>query len=158
MELQYQVDDLTSQVEGWKASLEGLTSEADEWKNVLQNLQHEIQDDNSKDSSEILSTSFDRHDELSKEIAKLEEKMLAMDEDHRQQSSMHKSIIDGLETKCNMLSEENSEALSYISSLEDSKARLHNKIDLLKKECDVQRRRLSELEPIFDMMKQQKSI
>lgn len=158
MELQFQVDDLTSQVEGWKASLQGLASEADGWKNVLQNLKHDIQDDDSKDSSEILSTSFDRYDELSKEIAKLEEKILDMDEDHRQQSSMHKSIADGLEAKCNMLSDENTEAHSYISSLEESKARLQNKIDFLKKECDVQRRRLSELEPIFDIMKQQKSV
>lgn len=158
MELQFQVDDLTSQVEGWKASLQGLASEADGWKNVLQNLKHDIQDDDSKDSSEILSTSFDRHDELSKEIAKLEEKILDLDENHRQQSSMHKSIADGLEAKCNMLSDENSEAQSYISSLEESKARLQSKINFLKKECDVQRRRLSELEPIFDIMKQQKSV
>jgi chromosome segregation ATPase len=159
MELQFQVDDLASQVEGWKASLQGLTSEADVWKNELQNLKHDIQEDgDTNDTSDILSTSSDRHDELSNEIAKLEEKMLVMNEDHRQQSSMHKSIVDGLEAKCNMLSEENTEAQSYISSLEDSKSRLESKIGSLKNECDVQCRRLSELESIFDIMKQQKSV
>jgi chromosome segregation ATPase len=71
---------------------------------------------------------------------------------------MHKSIVDGLEARCNMLSEENVEAQSYISSLEDSKVRLQSKIDLLKKDCDVQRRRLSELESVFRIMKQQKSV
>jgi len=158
MELQFQVDDLASQVEGWKASLQGLTNEADGWKNVLESLKHDIQDDDFNDTSEILSTSSDRHDELSKEISKLEEKVLIMDEDHRQQSSMHKSIVDGLEAKCNMLSEENTEAQSYITSLEDSKTRLQSKLDVLKKDCDVQCRRLSELESVFDIMKQQKSV
>jgi len=158
MGLQFQVDDLASQVEGWKASLQGLTSEADGWKNELQHLKYDIQDGDANDTSEILSTSCDRHDELSMEIAKLEEKMLVMDEEHRQQSSMHKSIVDGLEAKYNMLSEENAEAQSYISSLEGSKVRLESKIDFLKNECDVQCRRLSELDSIFDIMKQQKSV
>ena len=159
MELQFQVDDLSSQVEGWRASLEGLTNEADGWKTALQDLKHDFQDDEfPNDTSEILSTSSDRHDELSREIARLEEKMLVTDEDQRQQSSMHKSIIDGLEARCNMLSEENTEAQSYIYSLEDSKVRLQSKIDLLKKDCDVQCRRLSELESVFNIMKQQKSV
>jgi len=161
MDLQFQVDDLASQVDGWRASLEGLTGEAGGWKAALHDLKHDFQDDEfPNDTSEILSTSTssDRHDELSKEIARLEEKMLLMDEDHRQQSSMHKSIVDGLEARCDMLSEENAEAQSYISSLEDTKVRLQGKIDLLKKDCDVQRRRLSELESVFNIMKQQKSV
>ena len=159
MELQFHVDDLQSQVEGWKASLEGLTSEADGWKVTLQNMNKDFEDGGSpNDTSVILSTSFDRNEELSSEIARLEEKMLAMDEEQRLQSSMHKSIVDGLEYRINVLSDESSEAQSYISSLEDSKARLQGKIDMLKKDCDVQCRRLTELESVLDIMKQQKSV
>jgi chromosome segregation ATPase len=159
MELQFEVDDLASQVEGWRESLEGLTSEADGWKVVLQELKHDIKSDEAPiDGMLNSSMSSDRHEELSNEIAMLEEKMLAMDKEHQQQSSMHKSIVDGLEARCEMLSEEHTEALGYISSLEDSKVRLQNKIDQLKKECDVHRRRLSELESVLSIMKQQKSI
>lgn len=159
MKLQFEVDDLASQAEGWRESLEGLTSEADGWKVVLQELKHDIKGDEAPiDGMLNSSISSGRHEELANEIAILEEKMLAMDTEHQQQSSMHKSIVDGLEARCEMLSEEHTEAQGYISSLEDSKVRLQNKIDQLKKECNVHRRRLSELESVLNIMKQQKSI
>jgi chromosome segregation ATPase len=158
MELQFQVDDLASQADGWRASLEALTSEADGWKATLQDLKHGINDDEVPTDTEILSLSSDLRDELSKEIVRLEEKILVMDKDQRQQCSMHKSIVDGLEARCDALSQENTEAQGYISSLEDSKVRLQVKINSLRNDCDVQRRRLSELESVFIVMKQQKSV
>ena len=151
MELQYKIDDLSSRIDGWKASFEGHIT--DVGSNVS----------SPEDVAIVLAASTERQDKLSSEVARLEEKILRMTEDQRQQSKMHKAIAEGLEIQCEMLSDENAdmcdevrEKCDYISALEEAKKRSAVNLDLLKKECEEKCRRLCDLEKSSVILRKQK--
>ena len=117
--LQYQIDDLSSRADGWKASFEGIVSD------VGNNIS------SPEDVAVILTASTEQQDTLSSEIAKLEEKILHINEDQRQLSSIHQAIVDGLESQCDIVSEENAnicdklrEKHDYICTLEEAEEQL----------------------------------
>lgn len=93
----------------------------------------------------------------------LEEKCLHIVEELRQQASMHKAIVNGLESECLMLSEEFAfahdelkEKETYVIILEEAKLRLEAKVDMLKKDKEDLHRRLSDLQKSCNILRQQK--
>lgn len=151
MQLQYKIDDISAKADGWRASFEGLVTDAGS-------------DVSSPDDvADILVASTERQDTLSAEIAKLEEQRLHTNEDFRQQTSMYKAIMEGLETQCEMLSEENAdicdelkEKEDYIVTLEETKGRLEFNVDMHKKECEDAGRKFSDLQKSCKILRQQK--
>ncbi|KAL9189787.1 hypothetical protein ACHAXT_009462 [Thalassiosira profunda] len=125
----------------WKASFEGLLTDAG--------------DDVSSpdDVASLLAASADRQSALSSEIAQLQEQVLRITEEHRQQSAMQQAIIDGLESQCDNLSEENAnihdeltEKRDSICTLEEATKRLQTSLDTLKSECEEKCHQLSNLQ------------
>lgn len=134
MELQFKIDDLSSR--------------ADEGENTLAEYESTINN---------LTARTEEHDRLASEVAKLEEKVLQMIQDETQQSSMHQSIVEGLEAKCQILSEENDEAREYICSLEDMQDYHEANIGVLKKDCEEKARQLKDMESACTILRQQKA-
>ena len=151
MELQYKVDELSSRADGWKATFEGVVTDAG----------NEIS--SPEDVAGILAAKSERQDKLSSEIAQLESKIVEIEEDQRQQSSMHQAIVDGLELKCELFSEENGdvceelrEKLDYISTLEEARDRLGNNLGRLRTQWEEQSRKLSDSQKASKILRQQK--
>lgn len=152
LELQYKIDELEAKADGWKASFEGLVTEA------------ENKISSPDDVADILAASVERQEALSAEVAKLEEQCLRMDEDFRQEASMQKSIMDGLELKCEMLSQENvdicdelREKQDYINTLEEAKTRLEEFKGRLEADKAEVCRKLSDLQKTCTILRQQKA-
>jgi hypothetical protein len=119
MDLQYKVDFLEAQADGWKVS----TSKRPETESE--------RTFSSDDVSDMFAASSKRHESLSADFVKLEEQCLQMEEDFRQRTSMHEAIVDGLESECRTLFAEIADSqndlqakLDYIASLEAAKERL----------------------------------
>ena len=93
----------------------------------------------------------------------LEEKCLHIEEELMQHASMHKAIVNGLESECLILSEEFAfahdelkEKETYVIILEEAKLRLEAKVDMLKKDKEDLHRRLSDLQKSCNILRQQK--
>jgi len=151
MELQYKVDDLSSRADGWKASFEGLIT--DDGANVS----------SPEDAAGLLSASTERQEALSSEITKLEEKILRLNEDQRQQGSMQSAMHQALESQCEMFAEENAdicdelrEKHDYICTLEEAKELLEANLDMMKKGTEEKSRKLKDMQKSFKILRQQK--
>jgi hypothetical protein len=151
MELQYKIDEISAKADGWKASLDGI-----------------VTDDNTDISSpddiaKLMAINKERQDTLSSKVSELEEQCLRMSQDSSQQASMHKAIVEGLESQCGLVSDdyadiclEISEKQDYITTLEEAKERIEVNVDILKKEKDEARRTLSDLQKSLGVLRQQK--
>ena len=151
MELQYKIDEISAKADGWKASLDGI-----------------VTDDNTGISSpgdiaKLMAINKEKQDTLSSRVSELEEQCLRMSQDSSQQASMHKAIVEGLESQCGLLSDdyadiclEISEKQDYITTLEEAKGRLEVNVDILKKEKDDARRTLTDLQKSLGILRQQK--
>lgn len=151
MELQYKIDEISAKADGWKASLDGI-----------------VTDDNTgisspDDVAKLMAINKEKQDTLSSRVSELEEQCLRMSQDSSQQASMHKAIVEGLESQCGLLSDdyadiclEISEKQDYITTLEEAKERLEVNVDILKKEKDEARRTLTDLQKSLGILRQQK--
>jgi hypothetical protein len=151
LELQYKVDDLEAKIEGWIFAFEGLSTNA------------ELGISSPDDVTDVLAASTLRQDTQSAEIAILEQKCSHIEEELRHQASMHKAIVNGLESECLMLSEEFAcvhdelkENETYGIMLEEAKLRLEAKVEMLKKDNEELHRRLSDLQKSCNILRQQK--
>lgn len=152
MELQYKVDFLEAQADGWKISS---LNTAD-----IESKQCRFSSD---DVSDMISATTKRHYDLSSDFAKLEEKCSRMEDDFRQRTSMHEAIVDGLESECKTLFHEIDdfqtdlhEKQVYIASLEEAKARLENDFNALMNDRDDACSKLSELQHLCSELRQEK--
>ena len=151
MELQYKIDEISAKADGWKASLDGI-----------------VTDDNTgisspDDVAKLMAINKEKQDTLSSRVSELEEQCLRISQDSSQQASMHKAIVEGLESQCGLLSDdyadiclEISEKQDYITTLEDAKERLEVNVGILKKEKDEARRTLTDLQKSLGILRQQK--
>lgn len=151
MELQYKIDEISAKADGWKASLDGI-----------------VIDDNTgisspDDIAKLMAINKEKQDTLSSRVSELEEQCLRMSQDSSQQASMHKAIVEGLESQCGLLSDdyadiclEISEKQDYITTLEEAKGRLEVNVGILKKEKDDARRTLTDLQKSLGILRQQK--
>ncbi len=152
MDLQYKVDFLEAQADGWKqSSLKRPENEPDQCKF------------SSNDVSDIFAASVKRHESLAADFAKLEEKCSRMEVDFRQRTSMHEAIVDGLESECKTLFHEIDdfqtdlqEKQVCIRTLEEDKERLENELDALIKDRDDAYRKASELQVLCNTLQQEK--
>ena len=152
MDLQYKVDFLEAQADGWKlSSLKRPENGPEQCKF------------SSDDVPDIFAASVKRHNSLAADFAKLEEKCSQMEVDFRQRTSMHEAIVDGLESECKALFREIDEFQTdlqekkvYIGTLEEDKERLENELDALIKERDDACREASELQVLCNTLQQEK--
>lgn len=152
MELQYKIDFLEAQVDGWKmSSLSTADIESEQCKF------------SSVDVSDMMTATAKRHKDLSSDFVKLEEKCSRMEDDFRQRTSIHEAIVDGLESECKTLFHEIGdfqtdlhEKQVYIASLEEAKARLENEFNALMNDRDDACRKLSELQHLCSEFRQEK--
>lgn len=81
-----------------------------------------------------MAASKERHDALCSEITRLEDQIVRMNEDQRQQSSMHEAIVSGLESQCELLSEQKENARDELATLDEANAHLQNSCNKLKQQ------------------------
>jgi chromosome segregation ATPase len=154
LDLQYQVDDLQSKIDGWVCAFNGLSSTAAE------QLDFSSPDDV---VANIVATNALYQDKQTADIAKLEEQCLQLKEEMRQQALMHQAIVSGLEHECQSLSDECFDVNAklkdkndYVITLEDVKCQLMAKLDTLTKDKENLHRRLCDLQTTCNILRQQK--
>ena len=154
LDLQYQVDDLQSKIDGWVCAFNGISSTAAE------QLEFSSPDDA---VTNIVATSALCQDKQTADIAKLEEQCLQLKEEMRQQALMHQAIVSGLESECQSLSDECfdvngklKDKNDYVITLEDVKCQLMAKLDTLTKDKENLHRRLCDLQTTCNILRQQK--
>ena len=154
LDLQYQVDDLQSKIDGWVCAFNGMSSTAAE------QLEFSSPDDA---VTNIVATSALCQDKQTADIAKLEEQCLQLKEEMRQQALMHQAIVSGLESECQSLSDECfdvngklKDKNDYVITLEDIKCQLMAKLDTLTKDKENLHRRLCDLQTTCNILRQQK--
>jgi hypothetical protein len=153
MELQYKVDYLEAQADGWRlSSLERPEHDSEQRKLSSENV------------SELFAASAKRHESLFTDFVKLEEQCLRMEEDFRQRSSMQEAIVDGLESECKKLFGEIAdvqidlqEKLNLIASLEEAKEQLEIDVEMLKKDKDDACYKFSELHKLCNSLRKEKT-
>jgi len=136
MELQYQLDDLSARLDHDKSP--------------------GIDPSPSKPANDEWLANMEKQESLLAEIERLEREILKKELEQSQQESMHQSIVDGLESRCDMFSEEIEEAREYIGNLEDMKENLEESIDTMKRESTEYERKCQDLATACALLKHQK--
>ena len=139
MDLQFKIDEFTARVDGLAAM--GINVDTD------------LSSPEGSKNERVLA-----HKMITAEVTNLEKQILALEIELQQQSSMHKSIVDGLESHCKMLAEEIDEAKDYICTLEDLQDRLETNVEELKKESKDKSRKCSDLSTACNILRHQKAI
>ena len=150
LDLKCKIDNLQAKVDGWSA-LQGLVTDRDNGGVSSPD-----------DVVDFVAASTKQREILSTKVVELEEQCLRMNEDFRQQSLMHKAIVDGLESQCGLLSEERGDILDelnekkdYIITLGEEKRGLEASVDTLKKEKEDACHKLFELQKSQEIARQQ---
>ncbi len=136
MELQYQLDDISARLDN--------------------DISPGIDPSPSKPGNDGWLANMEKQESLSSEIERLQREILKKEVEQSQQESMHQSIIDGLESRCDMLSEEIEEARDYIMNLEEMQKKLEETIETMKRESTASEQKCQDLTSACKLLKHQK--